>query len=156
MSKITFAAIGVTVLAVIVVAFNRPEPTPSEKLGTAFQDLGNAATGVGDALVDSVKGTQETLQKELRSAADEFADYAADSAQSLSQQAKDLVASWQDTGIISEDGFDFKTAVQALKESSLGDATKEKIVNVLDQIRETPELAAEKLREIRELLEQAG
>lgn len=157
MNKVIISgAVGIAAVAAIMFATNKPEPTPAEKLEQAVQDLGDAASDVGDALVEGAKGTQKALQEELQSAANDFADFAASSAESLSQQAKDLVAAWQDTGIISEDGFDFDKAVQTLKDSSLDDATKEKIAMVLDQIKETPELAAEKLREIRDLLSQSG
>ncbi|SLN70953.1 hypothetical protein ROA7450_03886 [Roseovarius albus] len=153
---VVLGAVGIAVLAVLIFTLNKPEPTPAEKLEQAVQDLGNAASDVGDALVEGGKGIQENLQEELQAAANDFADFAASSAESLSQQAQDLVAAWQDTGIISETGFEFEKAIQTLKDSTLDDATKEKIAKILDQIRDTPELAAEKLREIRDLLSQSG
>ena len=62
------------------------------------------------------------------------------------------MTAWEDTGIVTEDGFSYENAIKTVNESSLDEATKTKIVALIEQIHETPALFEEKMKEIQRVL----
>ncbi len=154
MSKIILAAvIGLCIGAALVVFFNRPEPTPAERLEDAVEDAGNALKDAGDAISEGVRDAKNGIERDLETAAAELVEMAAESSEKLSEAAVRLVAAWQETGVLTEDGFNFDNAIKAVEDSGLDGEAKDRIITILHQIREAPETIDEKLKDIRAVLE---
>lgn len=156
MSKIILVAVlGLCIGAAVVVVYNRPEPTPAERLEDAVKDAGDALKDAGNAISDGARDAKDGIERDLTTAAAELAEMAAASSEKLSDKAVRLVTAWQETGILTEDGFNYDNAIKAVEDSSLDGQTKDRITTILNDIREAPETINEKLRELRAVLETA-
>ncbi|MBE1283672.1 MAG: hypothetical protein GJ676_10220 [Rhodobacteraceae bacterium] len=157
--------VGVVVVAVVAV-MNRPEPTPQERLEDAVQSAGDSLQEAGEAISDGVRQAGEDLQSQAEDAANELAEQAEEVATSLadristqatafSAEALALAKAWEDSGILTSEGFDLDKAKEAVAASSLEQATKDRIVAVLEQIQATPELFDQKMQELHDILKTA-
>lgn len=154
MSKGIIAAFfGVCAVLTLVYYMSRPEPTPTERLEDAISDAESALKDAGEAISESVADVRAGLEADFKTATAELSEMVAASAETMSAEATKLIAAWQDAAIVTEDGFDFENAIKAVENSSLDGEKKDRIITLLHDIRDAPEMAAEKLREIRAELE---
>ncbi len=142
------AVLGLCGVTGLVVYLNRPEPTPTERLGDAMENAGDALRDAGAAISDGVQDIQEEVASNLTSASAELSEMVANSTEKMSAEAATLVKAWQEAEIFTEEGFNFDNAIKAVEDSSLEGQKKDRIATLLHDIRDAPEKAAEKLREI--------
>jgi hypothetical protein len=153
MNKTIIAAlIGAGVVIAAVLWLNQPEPTPKEQLKDAAETAADALQDAGKAISDGAAETAESLKKSAEETAAEVTESAAQTANAAKAEATRLITAWEDTGIVTEDGFSYENAITTVNESSLDEPTKTKIVALIEQIHETPALFEEKMKEIREIL----
>lgn len=145
----------ILVIAVIgVCAFvylNQPEPTPAERIEEAAREAGEA---IGDAVSSAASGVSEQASattQQLSDAAGDAADTVSRSIVSLNETGTALLQSWQETGILTKDGFDYDKLVAAVDSSGLDESTREKVLRILTEIRSAPEAFSEKLQELQAL-----
>lgn len=142
---------------------NQPEPTPGEALKAAAQD---AATSVSDAVesatqqasdavsdaVDSATQQASELTAQVEQATSDLTDQAGDQVAALSDQGQALWNSWVEDGTLAVQDFDYDQLVASVQDSALSDDIKSQAVAILDQIKASPQLVAEKLQELQALL----
>ena len=134
---------------------NQPEPAPKtsqERLESAADTVAAALQEASEAISDGAAETAEKVKESVEESAAELAESVAQTADAAKTEANRLVAAWEDTGILTADGFSYESAIKAVNESALDEPTKAKIVSLLEQIQETPALFEEKMKEIRETL----
>jgi hypothetical protein len=153
MNKTIIAAlIGAGVVIAAVLWLNQPEPTPKEKLEDAAETAADALQDAGKAISDGAAETAESLKKSAEETAAEVTESAAQTANAAKAEATRLITAWEETGIVTEDGFSYENAITTVFYRSLDEPTKTKIVALIEQIHETPALFEEKMKEIREIL----
>ena len=150
-----------TVIAIVAVALigggaylwlYQPEPTPAERLEDAAAEARDALQEAGSAISDGVQQSGTELVEDAQEAATALAEMAADKTEELSAEAVQLIAAWQATGIVTEDGINMENAIKAVEDSGLDGETKDKIITLLKDIREAPDQIDDKMKEIGALL----
>lgn len=131
----------------------QPEPTPEERLSEAVESAGDALKDAGEAISDSVEDSAEQITSDVPNAAADIAENLAAQATAFSNEADRLIAAWDETDILTDEGYNHDNAVKTIEESALDEGTKEQILALLQQIKESPEMLEEKVAEIREILE---
>lgn len=150
MSKTVIAAIfGVCVGAAAIYWLNQPEPTSGERLNKAVEDAGDALQDATEAVSDGLKAISDDAQ----SAAADVAESVSRRSDAFRNEANRLITAWEETGILTEDGYNHENAVETIEESSLDGETKDQILTILQQIKEAPDQFQQKIAEIREILE---
>ncbi|NOD33890.1 MULTISPECIES: hypothetical protein [unclassified Ruegeria] len=168
------------ILAVIIAVFgvggyyylNQPEPTPAERLQTAAEEAGDAladaASDAQDAVADAVDTATEQASEAAASVADQAAEAAssvADQASEAAQQAGDQVAaltdqgqellnSWIQEGKLNPANFDYDGIMASLEESTLAADLKKQAIQIVNDIKASPETIAQKIQELTNLLTQ--
>lgn len=150
-----FALIAGGVVIAAVFWLNQPEPapkTPQERLEEAAETAAAALKDAGEAISDGAAETAENLKSSAEETAADLAQSVALTAEAAKAEATRLSDAWENSGIFTEEGFSYENAIKAVNDSSLDEATKTKIVTLLEQIHETPALFEEKMKEIRDVL----
>lgn len=149
------AAIG----AGIYYYLNQPEPTPAEQLQSAAQDAGDAVNEAVDAATEQVNEAASSVADQASQAAEQagqtatdLANQAGDQVASLASQGQDLVNTWIEQGSLSVQNFDYDAMVTSVQNSDLTQDLKDQAVKILDDIKASPQLIAEKIEELRALL----
>ncbi|WP_170760601.1 hypothetical protein [Ruegeria lacuscaerulensis] len=170
---VVIAAVG----AGIYYYVSQPEPTPAEQLQSAAQDAGDAVSEAADAATDqaaeaasSISEQASDVAEQAGQAATDLADQASDAAEqagqtatdltnqageevaSLANQGQDLFNSWIADGALTLDNFDYDTMVAAVQESTLAQDLKTQAIQILDDIKASPETIAVKIQELRDLM----
>ncbi|WP_108858642.1 hypothetical protein [Ruegeria sp. Alg231-54] len=144
------------ILAVIVAGLgagayyylNQPEPTPAESLQSAAQDAGAAVNDAVDAATEQASEAASSIADQATEAADQAGDQVA----SLANQGQDLLNSWIEEGTLSVQNFDYDAMVASVQDSQLSQDLKTKALGILDEIKASPQLIAQKIEELRTLL----
>ena len=147
--------VGAGVVIAALFWMNQPEPTPmspKERLEDAAENAAAALQDAGQAISDGAAETAESIKKSAEETAAGLAESISQSANAAKAEANRLITAWEDTGIVTKDGFSYDNAIKTVNESSLDASTKTKIVALIEQIHETPALFEEKMKEIREIL----
>ncbi|WP_109311528.1 MULTISPECIES: hypothetical protein [Ruegeria] len=155
------------ILAVIVAGLgagayyylNQPEPTPAESLQSAAQDAGAAVNDAVDAATEQASEAASSIADQATEAAEQagqaatdLADQAGDQVASLANQGQDLLNSWIEEGTLSVQNFDYDAMVASVQDSQLSQDLKTKALGILDEIKASPQLIAQKIEELRTLL----
>ncbi|WP_170463725.1 hypothetical protein [Ruegeria arenilitoris] len=155
------------ILAVIVAGLgagiyyylNQPEPTPAERLQSAAQEAGEAVNDAVDAATEQANEAASSITEQATEAAEQagqaatdLANQASDQVASLATQGQDLVNSWIEEGTLSVQNFDYDAIVASVQDSQLSQDLKTQALNILDEIKASPQLIAEKIEELRTLL----
>jgi len=157
-----------TILLAVVIAaigagfyyyFTQPEPTPAEQLQSAAQDAGDAVNEAANAVADQASEAASSIAEQASDAADQAGQTATDLANpageevaSLANQGQDLVNSWLEDGSLTLENFDYDTMVASVQESSLAQDIKTQAIQILDDIKASPDTIATKFQELRDLL----
>ncbi|WIY24268.1 hypothetical protein [Parasedimentitalea psychrophila] len=153
MSKTIISVIlAVCVGAALFFWFTKPEPTPGERLSEAVATAGDALQDAGEAISDSAAESAEQITSDVQAAAADIAEDVTAQATAFSNEAARIIAAWDETDILSADGYSHDNAVKAIKTSTLDDETKDQILALLQQIKDAPETLEQKAAEIREIL----
>lgn len=154
MSKII---IGALLGAAIVVAgfflFDKPEPTPEDRLKEALENVGDASQEAAKAAADVVGEVGQAISTSASQAAMDMAAAATQLSNSSKVELEKMLTEWKAKGIVTEEGFDFEKAATAIKESDLSEATKTQIDQVLEAFRKAPEAFNAQLNELMKQLE---
>lgn len=154
MSKTIIAAIlGLCVIVGLAIWLNQPEPTPGERLNEAMEDAGDALKDATDAVSDSVKDVSDQVSDGVQNATAEVAETISEQSEAFRNEADRLITAWEETGILTEDGYNHANAVKTIEESSLDGETKDQILTILQQINEAPDQFQQKIAEIKAILE---
>lgn len=155
------------ILAVIVAGLgagiyyylNQPEPTPAERLQSAAQEAGEAVNDAVDAATEQANEAASSITEQATEAAEQagqaatdLANQAGDQVASLATQGQDLVNTWIEEGTLSVQNFDYDAIVASVQDSQLSQDLKTQALNILDEIKASPQLIAEKIEELRTLL----
>lgn len=153
MKVILGVVIGAAIVGGIIFWQNRPEPTPAERFEKAINDAGDAMSEAQDALKDGAAAAGKDFQSRMEEAAAGVAESLGLTIEEMSAEVTGLVDKWQQEGILTENGFDYDKATEAVSESDLAKNTKDQLNAMLAQIRETPEVFEQKWQEIGALLQ---
>ncbi|WP_170413121.1 hypothetical protein [Ruegeria atlantica] len=155
------------ILAVIVAGLgagiyyylNQSEPTPAEQLQSAAQEAGeavndaaNAATEQASEAASSIADQATEAAEQAGQAATDLANQAGDQVASLANQGQELMNSWIEDGTLSVQNFDYDAIVASVQESQLSQDLKTQALGILDEIKASPQLIAQKIEELRVLL----
>ncbi len=161
----------------------KPEPTPAEQLQSAAEDaseaVGEAATAVQEAASDAVDAATDqaseaasSLTDQASEAASSVAEQASDAATSLTEQAddaateagdqvaaladqgQDLFNTWVQDGLLTAQNFDYDAMVASVQDSTLTQDIKTQAIEILDEIKASPELVVAKMQDLRSLMTQ--
>lgn len=139
----------------------RPEPTPSEQLQSAAEDVGEAvseaASSVQDAANDAADAVTEQASDAASSVADQATEAASDAGDQVAtavEQGQDLLATWIEEGKLTAQQFDYDAMVSSVQDSALSQEIKTQAVAILDDIKAAPETLVVKISELRTLLSQ--
>ncbi len=138
------AAIG----AGVYFYLNQPEPTPAEQLQSAAKEAGDA---VSDAVQSVAEQASDATEQAGQAAAD-LANQAGEEVAALATQGQDLLNSWIEEGTLTVQNFDYDAMVASIEESALAQDLQTQAIAILDEIKASPDLIAEKLQELRALL----
>lgn len=140
MGKVIIGAIiGAAIVVAGVMFLNKPEPTPEERLKDAIENIGDATKDAAEAATDAAEDVAEAMATSAANAANEMAEYATKLSSDTKAQLEEKLTDWKESGIISDDGFDFGKATTALEESNLSEAAKKQITDILEALRDTPD-----------------
>ncbi|MCV6823900.1 MULTISPECIES: hypothetical protein [Halocynthiibacter] len=152
MKVILGIVIGAAVVGGVYYWQTKPEPTPAERIEKALNDAGDAAKEAQEALKDGATMAGKDLQAKMEETAAEFAESIGMTVEQMSAEVTGLVEKWEQEGILTENGFDYNKATDAVNDSTLAQDTKDQIDALLEQIRDTPEVFEQKWKEIGALL----
>lgn len=144
----------------------QPEPTPAEKLQSAAEEAKEAvsdavesiseqADQTGQAaseLAEKVEQAASDLAEQAGQTASDLADHASEQVAALTTQGQALLQQWVEDGTLSVQNFDYDALVASVQESDLSETLKTRAVEILDQIKESPQVIAEKIQELQTLL----
>ncbi|WP_380055810.1 hypothetical protein ACFE33_01205 [Falsihalocynthiibacter sp. SS001] len=135
------ALLGAAIAAGAFFFFNKPEPTPQERLEAALEDAQNSTKEAGEAAADVIS----QIGNDLSGRATETAITLAESVTELSEKTKSelerMFVQWQESGIITENGVDYEKAAQAIRESNLSDSEKLQLTELLVVLQLAPKAA---------------
>lgn len=155
------------ILAVIVAGLgagayyylNQPEPTPAEQLQSAAQEAGEAVNDAVEAATEQASEAASSIADQANEAAEQagqaatdLANQAGDQVAALANQGQDLLNSWIEEGTLSVQNFDYDAMVTSVQDSQLSQDLKTKALGILDEIKASPQLIAQKIEELRVLL----
>lgn len=161
----------------------RPDPTPAEKLQAAAEDateaVGEAASAVQEAATDAVNEATEQASEAASSLADQATEAASsvtseasetandlaeqandaaaqagDQVAALTAQGQDLLNTWVQDGMLTAQNFDYDAMVASVKDSALAESVKTQVIQILDDIKASPETVVAKVQDLRALLSQ--
>ncbi len=168
----------VLILIVAVIAlggfyfFNQPEPTPAEKLQSAAEQAGEAASDAAEAIKEAAGEAAEAAAQDLSDAASSVADQASEAAEqatetatelatqageqvaALSAQGQEYLNTWIENGMLTAEQFDYDAVVAAVESSELTQDIKTQAIKILDEIKAAPDTFSAKLEELKNLLAQ--
>lgn len=131
----------------------------TEQAAEAVEQATQAATETAEqvseaasAAADQAEQTVSDAAEQATDAANEAAEAASEQVASLSNQAGDMFKTWQDSGILTKDGFDYDKLVAAVQVSGLEDGTKDTVLKILSDIKAAPESFDAKIQELRTAL----
>lgn len=154
MNKVILGALlGAAVVVAGLFILNKPEPTPEEKMKAALENAGDAAQDAVSAAADVVSEVGESVSQSASQAVLEMTGYATNLSNETKVQLEQKLAEWKAVGIVTEDGFDFEKAATAIKESSISEASKAQINEILEALRKAPESFEAQLNELIKQLE---
>lgn len=154
MNKVILGAIlGAAVVVAGYLIFNKPEPTPEERLKSALEDAGAAAQDAADAAADAVSGVGEALAISASEAATEMATYVEKLSLESKAKFEAELAEWKETGIISDNGIDFEKAAIEVQNSDLSISVQAQINDILEAMQKAPDSFNEQLKELMRQLE---
>lgn len=163
---ILFGVIIAALGAGIYYFLSQPEPTPAEQLQSAAQDAGDAVSDAAEAATEqaseaasSVAEQAADVAEQAGQAATDLADQASDAAEqageevaALANQGQELITSWIEDGALTMQNFDYDAMVASVQESGLAQDVKTQVIQILDDIKASPETIATKIQELRDLL----
>ena len=150
----------------------RPEPTPAERLENAAQEAGDAVGEAAQAVTEAASEAVQNATQQANEAASSVSQQASDAADqasaavdtaaqaaneqiaALGDQGNALIQSWQDSGILTEAGFDYDKMMTAVQASPLTESVKAEAATILADIKAAPDTFAEKFEELKKLLAQ--
>ena len=161
----------------------KPEPTPAEQLRAAAEDASDAADEAASATREAATEALNTATEQASEAASSLADQASEAASSVAEQASDaasdltdqatqaasdagdqvaalaaqgqeLLGSWVQDGLLTAQNFDYDAMVASVQDSALAQGVKTQVIEILDEIKTSPELLAAKIQDLRALLNQ--
>ncbi len=152
---VVIAAVG----AGIYYYISQPEPTPAEQVQSAAQDAGDAVSEAAGAVTDQANEAASSIAEQASDVAEQagqtatdLANQAGEEVASLANQGQDLFNSWIEDGALALQNFDYDTMVAAVQESTLTQDIKTQAIQILDDIKASPETIATKIQELRDLL----
>lgn len=163
MQKSAIVLVAVIVIAVVIYALTRPEPTPAERLSEAAEDAGEAAKDAVEELAAVAEDAVDTLQENAEAKAQEIQNDAAATADALatelvtaSEEARSelevFINDWRESGIVTDEGIDYDAAIAAVNAADMDAKTKEEVNRILAYIRDLPGEAQRKLQELENAL----
>lgn len=157
-----------TILIAVIIAglgagtyfyLNQPEPTPTEQLQSAAQEAGDAVNDAVEATTEQANEAASSIATQASDAAEQAADTATDLANqagdevaALAGQGQDLINSWIQDGALTVQNFDYDTMVASIQESTLAQDIKTQAIQILDDIKASPQTIVAKIEELRTLL----
>ncbi|MEM9128053.1 MAG: hypothetical protein AAGB28_19840, partial [Pseudomonadota bacterium] len=77
-----------------------------------------------------------------------------DDVAALAGQGQELFNSWVQDGMLAAQSFDYDAMVASVQDSALTQEVKTQVVQILDDIKQSPETVATKIQDLRNLLTQ--
>lgn len=149
--------LGIVIGAAIAIAgfalLDKPEPTPEEKLKAALETVGDATQEAADAAAEMAEEVGTALTASASAAAVEIAEKMSALSAESKAQIESVLEDWKEAGIITEDGFDFERAAQAVNDSSLAEAAKVQLNSLLGLLQKNPEDYEAQMQELKKQLE---
>lgn len=149
--------LGVLIGAVIVVigfsVLDKPEPTPEEKLKAAIENVGDATQEAAEAAADMAEEVGTALTTSASAAAVDIANKVSKFSNESKAQLETTLLQWKESGIISDDGFDFGKAVKAVDESALSESAKKQLNELLELLQKQPENYKAQMDELKKQLD---
>jgi len=157
-----------TILLAVVVAgigagiyyyLTQPEPTPAEQLQSAAEDAGDAVNEAAQGITEQATEAASSIAEQATDAAEQtgqaatdLANQAGEEVAALTNQGQDLMNSWVEDGALTLQNFDYDTMVASVQESNLAQDIKTQAIQILDDIKASPETIAVKIQELQQLL----
>ena len=162
MSRIIVSVVVIIAIAAGAYYFlNKPEPTPAERFEAAVQDAGDALSEAAEAAADATTNAVEQatdkaseMAKQAEKSLNDAAELTSEQLAALQKQAEGLVKSWEEQGALTEEGFNYDKMVKAIEDSTLSDEAKGQLIQILAEIKASPETVAAKIEEFRKLMAQ--
>ncbi|MGR3616644.1 MAG: hypothetical protein ACU0BB_11450 [Paracoccaceae bacterium] len=153
--KLLLAAVAICAIGVAYATFRpQPEPTPAERLQQAAEDAQSALSDATDAAADSARAAGEAISADVQNSLADMAESIAAQSEDFSAGAQGLIAAWNETGIVTENGIDYAKASALVAQSDLAQGTKAQVDEILKQIEQSPENITKYLDELKALLAQ--
>lgn len=145
--------IGAAIVFVGFSVLDKPEPTPEEKLKAALENVGTATQEAADAATEMAEEVGTALKTSASATATEIANSLSALSADSKAQLEALLAEWKESGVITEDGFDFNKAAEAVNDSSLAQAAKDQLNSLIELLKKNPEDHKKQMDELRKQLD---
>lgn len=161
----------------------QPEPTPGEQLQQAAEDAGDAVSEAASAVQEAASDAVNTATEQASEAASSIADQASEAASSVTDQAseaanslaeqaneaasdagdqvaalgaqgQELLNTWIQDGMLTAQNFDYDAMVASVQDSTLAQSVKTQVIQILDDIKASPETVVAKIQDLRTLMSQ--